>query len=85
LSEPLKLPAQKQSEIVKAVKHVLDLARSGRVLAIGYAVMILDDDGDVAAGTNAVWTDNVQVREALKTAMTTLNKRVGAKSAIILQ
>jgi hypothetical protein len=81
----LKLPVAKQTEIVKACKHVLDLARSGRVVGISYAVLMLDDDGDVAAGTNAVWTDNVQVREALKTAMAALNKRVGAKSAIILQ
>lgn len=81
----LKLPAKKQSEIVKAAKHLLSLAHAGRLVAIGYAVLNVDDDGDISGGTNAVWADSTQVREALKTQMATLNKRVGAKSSIILQ
>jgi hypothetical protein len=85
MTDDLKLPAQKQSEIVRACKHLLSLAHAGRIVAIGYAVLNVDDDGDVSAGTNAVWADSVQVREGLKTAVTTLNKRIGAKSPIILQ
>lgn len=59
----LKLPSKKQSEIVKVMKHLLALAHAGRIVALGYAVLNLDDDGDVSAGTNAVWADNTQVRE----------------------
>lgn len=85
MEHDLKLPAAKQSEIVKACKHLLSLAHAGRIVALGYAVLNLDDDGDVSSGTNAVWADNVQVREGLKTSITTLGKRIGAKSSIILQ
>lgn len=85
MNDELKLPAEKQGELVKAAKHLLALARAGRIVALGYAVLNLDDDGDVSGGTNAVWTDNVQIREALKTQLSTLNKRIGAKSVLILQ
>lgn len=81
----LKLPAEKQTEIVKAAKHLLALARAGRIVALGYAVLEVDDDGDIAAGTNAVWSDNTQIREGLKTAIGTLNTRIGGKSSIIIQ
>jgi flagellar biosynthesis/type III secretory pathway protein FliH len=85
MTDDLKLPSKKQAEIVKAAKHILALAHAGRLIAIGYAVLNLDDDGDISGGTNAVWTDNTQVREGLKTQLATLNKRIGAKSSIILQ
>jgi hypothetical protein len=80
-----KLPAAKQSEIVVAAKHLLSLARAGRLMAIGYAVIVLDDDGDVSSGSNAVWTDNVQIREALKTTLGTLEGRIASTSGIIIQ
>ena len=85
MEHELKLPAAKQSEIVKTCKHLLSLAHAGRIVALGYAVLNLDDDGDVSGGTNAVWTDNTQIREGLKTQLAALNKRIGAKSSIILQ
>ena len=80
-----KLPPAKQSELVVAAKHLLSLARSGRLMAIGYAVILLDDDGDVSSGSNAVWTDDVQIREALKTTMKTLEGRIASTSGIIMQ
>lgn len=85
MGDELKLPAAKQAEVVKAVKHLLQLAHAGRIVAIGYAVLNFDEDGDISAGTNAAWAGNTQIREGLKAAVTTLNKRIGAKSAIILQ
>jgi len=78
--ENIKIPAAKQSEIVAAAKHVLSLARSGRILAIGYAVLAVDDDGDVASGTNAVWADNKQLRDGLVKALETLNGRINEKA-----
>ena len=33
---------------------------AGRIVAIGYAVLNVDDDGDVSAGTNAVWADRAE-------------------------
>ena len=80
-----KLPAAKHSQLVEAAKHILAMARAGRVVAIGYAVLLLDDDGDVSAGSNAVWDDNTQIREALKDTINTLEKRIGATSGLILQ
>ena len=80
-----KLPAAKHSQLVDACKHMLAMARAGRVVAIGYAVLLLDDDGDVSAGSNAVWDDNTQIREALKDTIKTLEKRIGATSGLILQ
>jgi len=85
MADDMKLPAQKQAEIVKAVKHLLSLAHAGRIVAIGYAVLNFDEDGDISAGTNAAWAGNTQIREGLKTAIATLSKRIGAKSAIIMQ
>jgi hypothetical protein len=85
MADDFKLPSAKQSEIVKAAKHLLALAHAGRLVAIGYAVLNVDDDGDISGGTNAVWADDMQIREALKTQMTMLNRRIGAKSSIILQ
>ena len=80
-----KLPAEKHAELVKAAKHLLSLARAGRLVAIGYAVLNVDDDGDVSAGTNAVWSDSVQIREALKKTVGALRDRIAATSGIILQ
>lgn len=85
MDAPIKLPVEKHSELVAAAKHMLALARSGRILAIGYAVLTLDDDGDVSAGTNAVWADNTQLREGLKTALGTLETRIGGKRPLIIQ
>lgn len=77
--------AKQQSEVVRACKHLLDKARAGRLIAIGYALVEFDDQGDVNAGNNAVWTDDIRVRDALKTALGTLEARIGAKGGIILQ
>ena len=80
-----KLPAIKQSELVNAAKHLLSLARAGRLTAIGYAVLFLDDDGDISSGSNAVWTDDVKIREELKKTLKTLDGRIAETSRIILQ
>lgn len=82
--ENLKLPSKKQAEVVKSVKRLLALAHAGRIIAVGYAVLNFDEDGDVSAGTDAVWADSVQVREGLRTSVRTLEARIAAKSAIIL-
>ena len=87
MTDLIKIPVAKQTEIVAAVKHMLSLARSGKVLAIGYAALVLDDDGDVSSGTNAVWADNTQLRDGLTQALTTLNGRINEgvkKSKLIL-
>lgn len=84
MERELKLPAAKQAEIVKACKHLLAMAHAGRLVAIGYAVLNFDEDGDISAGTNAAWAGSTQIREGLKAAVVTLNKRIGAKSAIIM-
>jgi hypothetical protein len=84
VSDELKLPVAKQAEIVRACKHLLQLAHAGRIVAIGYAVLNFDEDGDISAGTNAAWAGNTQIRDGLKAAIRTLNRRIDAKSPIIL-
>lgn len=76
----LKIPVQKQSEVVAAAKNLLSLARSGKITAIGYAIVTLDDDGGMSAGTDAVWTDETNVRDALEETIQTLYGRVAQKS-----
>lgn len=77
-----KLPADRHGELVKACKHMLQMARAGRICAIGFAVLEFDDEGDVVAGTNAVWHDDVQIREGLKDTVSLLYHRVAGTSAI---
>lgn len=85
MSDAPRIPASKQSEIVAAAKHFLALARSGKVLAFGYAAIHIDDDGDVSAGNNAVWVDNTQIRDALAQVIGKLKRRVDEKSPLIIQ
>jgi len=85
MSDVPRIPAAKQSEIVAAVKHLLALARSGKVLAFGYAAVHLDEDGDVSAGNNAVWVDNPQIRDALGQTVKRLKQRMDAKTPLIIQ
>jgi hypothetical protein len=85
MAAPEILPAEKQSEIVKAVKHLLALARSGRIMALGYAALHVGDDGDIYAGNNAVWSDNPQIREGLKDTISRLHQRVADTSPLIIQ
>jgi hypothetical protein len=80
----LTINGNKQTEVIRAVKHLLEMARSGRVVAIGFAVVQLDEDGDLAAGTNAVWTDERLVRDALKSTIATLSDRVEDKTRPII-
>jgi hypothetical protein len=80
----LTITGAKQSDIIRALKHLLDLARSGRVAAIGFAVIQIDDDG-LSSGTNAVWTDDTGIRDELKNAIATLKDRVAVKTGQILQ
>jgi len=77
-----KLPADRQTELVKAAKHLLSMARAGRICALGFAVLEFDDIGDVVAGTNAVWHDDIQIREGLKDTVSLLYHRVAGTSAI---
>jgi hypothetical protein len=85
-SDDLKLPAERQSEVVATAKHILSLARAGRIVAIGYAVLALDESGDfVEAGTNAVWSDHHDIKQGLVEAISTLRQRIDAKGSIIIQ
>ena len=73
--EDLKIPAEKQSDIVAGVKHLLAMARAGKIAAIGYAAVSVDD-GDLVSGTNAVFTDERVVKDALKESIQILYGRV---------
>jgi len=75
----LTLPMQKQSDMVAATKHLLSLARAGKIAAIGYAVITVDDDSGMSAGTNAAWTDETTIRESLEETIQTLYGRVSEK------
>lgn len=75
----------KQSDVIRGLKHLLDMARSGRIVAIGYAVIQIDEDGSFVSGTNAVWTDDPSIKDAMKTAVTTLQERIDATTGLILQ
>jgi hypothetical protein len=80
-----KITGVKQSDTIKACKHLLEMARTGRLAAIGYAVIQIDDDGDLVSGSNACWTDDRVISDALKAVLSTLNERVAeaSKSGII--
>lgn len=81
--EPPTITGAKQSEIVRSLKHLLDLARTGRVSAIGFAVIQVEDD-EVVSGTNAVWCDDHEIKTALGGAIDALRKRVAAQGGILL-
>jgi hypothetical protein len=89
MGDIIKIPVEKHTEIVAAAKHILSLARSGKILAVGYAVLLLDDDGDVSSGTNAVWADQSQLRDGLSKSLETLKVRIDSsapkKSKLIIQ
>lgn len=74
------ITGSKQSDVVRACKHLLDMARSGRVAAIGFAVLQFDEDGSLSGGTNAVWVDDVGIRKALDETVNTLKERVSEKT-----
>lgn len=84
MEQNLKIAAQKQSDIVTAAKHLLSMARAGRIAALGYAVVNVDDDGDLAVGTNAVWTDEKIVQDALRETIGTLSDRISQKTRSII-
>ena len=78
------ISGSKQSETIRAIKHLLDAARSGKVAAIGYALVLIDDGGDVVGGTNAIWVDDPQIRDALKNTINNLQARVAVKTGSLI-
>lgn len=80
----LTIGGERQTEVVKACKHLLAMARSGKLAAIGYVVVEIEDDLSIQAGTNAVWNDQWEVREALRAGMDNLKDRASAQLGAII-
>lgn len=79
------ITGSKQSDLIRGLKHLLDLARSGKVVGLGYAVVQMEEDGSFVSGTNAIWTDDVTIRDAVSESIAMLKDRVDAQSKLILQ
>jgi len=79
------ITGQKQSDLIRGLKHLLDMARSGRVVGLGYAAVQLEDDGSFTSGTNAIWTDDPNIQAAVSESIGMLKERVDAQTRVILQ
>lgn len=79
------ITGSKQSDLIRGLKHLLDMARSGRVVGVGYAVVQLEEDGSFVSGTNAIWTDDPDIRNAVSESIGMLKDRVDAQTRLILQ
>lgn len=81
----LAITGTKQSDLIRGLKHLLDMARSGRIVGVGYAVVQIEEDGSFVSGTNAIWTDDPGIKDAITESISMLKERIDAKRGLILQ
>ena len=67
---------QMNSAMTRALGELLSLARAGKLHGLAYASVIEDKEGDLSAGSNAVWNGNAAIHKALHEAAKTLVARV---------
>src|SRR5271170_5234058 len=67
---------QINSALTRALGELLSLARAGKLHGLAYVSVIEDKDGDMAAGSNAVWNGDPAIQRALHEAAKALVVRI---------